>query len=157
MTANTGERADRDSVRDYPEGPGEIPGDTWALRLVASRHHAGRLSIEKAANACGLNPANWVRWEAGAKPRDPDRVEVSQAIADGLGMNFHWLLYGGPLLPARGRPVKRSARSRYPYVGRPVRVPLGQPNGGGRRIPATSPAQPIRTRRVIDRSQPVAA
>jgi hypothetical protein len=157
MTANTGERADRDSVRDYPEGPGEIPGDTWALRLVASRHHAGRLSIEKAANACGLNPANWVRWEAGAKPRDPDRVEVSQAIADGLGMNFHWLLYGGPLLPARGRPVKRSGRVRPAYLSPPVRVARRHTNGGARRVTSTSSPQPMVPRRVIDRTQPVAA
>jgi hypothetical protein len=152
MTANTGERDDRDSVREYPEGPGDIPADTWAFRLVASRYHAGRLSIEKAAIRCGLNPANWVRWEAGAKPRDPDQLEVSQAIAEGLDMNLKWLLFGGPLLSARGRPVKRTGRVRPTYLAPTFRPIVARAKV---RVRASDPKRSIR--RVVDRSQPVAA
>jgi hypothetical protein len=133
MTASTGERDERQSPREYPEGPGDIPADTFALRLVASRHHAGRLSIEQAAARCRLsdgeklNSGNWANWENGVQPRD--RVEVARAVAEGLGMDFNWLLLGGPLLPARGRPVRKSNRITGTYRGLPVRVAARHASG----------------------------
>jgi hypothetical protein len=81
MTANTGERENRDIPREYPEGPGDVPADTWAARLVLSRYHAGRLSIEKAAERCGINPGNWVRWENG-RPRAKDPIRPIRRVVD---------------------------------------------------------------------------
>jgi hypothetical protein len=155
MTANTGERERWDERRDYPEGPGDIPADTFAARLVLARHHAGRLSIEKAADRCGLNSGNWVRWEDGALPRD--KVEVAEAVAEGLGMNLKWVLHGGPLLSGRGRPTRSGRRITDGYPRVPVyptrRNPIG--GAGGARYPSTK--QAVRRPRVIDRNQPVAA
>lgn len=155
MTANTGERDDRESARDYPEGPGDIPADTWALRLVASRHHAGRLSIAKAAARCGIDPDKWVRWEAGAQPRE-DKVEVTEAIAEGLGMNLTWLLFGGRLLPSRGRPTKRPGGLNRRSVQRHVRPTDTRPNGRAANAASASPVQAIRRPQLIDRTQRVA-
>jgi transcriptional regulator with XRE-family HTH domain len=156
MTASTGERDDRENAaRDYPEGPGDIPADTFALRLMASRHHAGRLSIEQAAARCGLNSGNWAHWENGRRPLD--KYEVAQDVAEGLGMNLKWLLEGGPLLPARGRPTRKARRITDGYPRVPVyptrRNPIG--GAGGARYPSTK--QAVRRPRVIDRNQPVAA
>lgn len=119
MTASTGDPAATASTTHSPPpgAQGDIPADTFGARLVLARYHAGRLSIEKAAEKCGLNSGNWVRWEDGALPRD--KVEVAQAISDGLGINFNWLLLGGPLLSARGRPTGKVSANRvtpeYPY------------------------------------------
>lgn len=157
MTANTGERDERDVA--YPQGAGDIPADTFALRLVASRHHAGRLSIEQAASRClkndgePLNAGNWANWEAGVRPRD--KVEVARAVAEGLGMNFNWLLLGGPLLPARGRPVRKSRTITGTYCRPTIRSAEVRVIGRGPNV-LPSPAQPVRQRRVIDRSHPVA-
>lgn len=152
MTASTGERDDRDQARDLPEGPGDIPADTFALRLLAARHHAGRLSIEKAAERCGLNSENWRRWEDGALPRD--KVDVAQAISTGLDINFNWLLLGGALLPARGRPVKRTTPVRRSYLRVSDHPRDTRPPGG----PQTGDVgQTVRRNRLIVRNRPVAA
>jgi hypothetical protein len=85
MTASTGEPAATSSAEaPPPTGPGDIPADTFGARLVLARYHAGRLSIEKAAERCGLNSEGWRRWEDGSKPRD--KIEVAQAaMADVRG------------------------------------------------------------------------
>jgi transcriptional regulator with XRE-family HTH domain len=157
MTANAGEQDERSNApNDSTHAPpGDRPADTFAARLVLTRHHAGRLSIEQAAKACGLNAGTWHHWENGKIPRN--QLDVAQAISDGLGMDFHWLLLGGPLLPARGRPVRKSSRITGTYRGLPIRATEARVIGGARRTAAASSAQPIRARRVIDRSQPVAA
>lgn len=102
-SANLRQAADSDSDSDQRL---DIPADTLSARLVLARHHAGRLSIEQAAARCGLNSGNWVRWEDGARPRD--RVEVCEAVSQGLRLDLNWLIFGGPLTPARGRPTKRA-------------------------------------------------
>jgi hypothetical protein len=108
-----------------------------------------------APKACGLNAGTWHHWENGKIPRN--QLDVAQAISDGLGMDFHWLLLGGALLPARGRPTRkaRGITDGYPRV--PVyptrRNPIG--GAGGARYPSTK--QAVRRPRVIDRNQPVAA
>lgn len=106
MTANAGEN-ERMSAEDE-ERHGDVPADTFAVRLVLVRHHAGRLSIEKAAEKCGLNAGNWANWEGGRQPRD--RAEVAGAIADALGVDFNWLFWGGPLEGPKGRPVRHLAK-----------------------------------------------
>lgn len=153
MTANTGENGERaNSPSPSTEAAGgDIPADTFAARLVLSRHHAGRLSIEQAARTCGLNAGTWHHWETGKVPRN--QVDVAQAISEGLGMDFHWLLLGGPLLPARGRPVKRTGEIRLPYLKQAVRTTPCRSTG---RPAPDYAAQGVRRRRVIDRSQPVA-
>ena len=109
MTASTGEPGSITSAAPSPPpGPGDIPADTFGARLVLARYHAGRLSIEKAAERCGLNSEGWRRWEDGSKPRG--EVAVIQAIAEGLDINMHWLMFGGPLLPARGRPTQATVQ-----------------------------------------------
>lgn len=152
MNASTGKRDEQGQVHArLPGGPGDIPADTFAARLVLTRHHAGRLSIEKAASMCGLNSGNWVRWEDGALPRD--KVDVATAIAEALDINRDWLLFGGELTPARGKPTKRATGDTHGYRGRAVRPmgsrPVGRPRSG-------SPAQVARRPRLIDRSRPVA-
>jgi hypothetical protein len=155
MTATTGERDERDNARNYPEGPGDIPADTFALRLMASRHHAGRLSIEQAAARCGIKPGNWAHWENGRRPLD--KYEVAQDVAEGLGMNLKWLLEGGTLLPARGRPTRSGRRITGGYPRVAVYPTRGNPIGGGNGTRYSSTKQAIRRPRVIDRNQPVAA
>lgn len=154
MTASTGDPAATASTSDSPtpQAQGDIPADTFGARLVLARYHAGRLSIEKAAAKCGLNSGNWVRWEDGALPRD--KVEVAQAVSDGLGINREWLLWGGPLLSSRGGLAKRPPTNTVRYLRRPVRPIDSDLNN---RPCAGTAAQPVRARRVIDRSQPVAA
>lgn len=152
MTASTtGGRANPDQERDYPDGPGDIPADTFALRLMASRHHAGRLSIEQAATRCGLNPGNWAHWENGRIPSD--KFEVAEAVAEGLGMNLMWLLRGGTLLPAKGRRTKRATRLNPGSVQWPIRPadtwPIGRPL-------SASPAQATRRPRIVDRTHRLA-
>lgn len=153
MTASTGERDDREDARDYPEGPGDIPADTFALRLVASRHHAGHLSIREAADKCGLNRGSWQDWERGRRPQD--MVDVARAVANGLGMNFNWLLLGGSLLPARGRPTRKVRRITDGYPRVAVRPSDGRPNGRSSAV-RPSVSQTIRRPQVIVRPQRVA-
>lgn len=152
MTANSGERGEPSAATRPPaSSAGAIPADTFAVRLYLARFHAGRLSIEKAAERCGLNSGNWVRWEDGALPRD--KVEVAQAVSDGLGIDFDWLLLGGPLLSGRGRVTVRRGGNTVGYP-RLSRWPIVVGTNGGRR--AKIPATRYRRRRTIDRSKPVA-
>jgi hypothetical protein len=116
MTASTGDAAAIAGATSSPTSPaqGDIPADTFGARLVLARYHAGRFSIEKAAEKCGLNSENWRRWEEGAKPRD--KVDVAQAVSEGLGINLNWILFGGPLLPAaRGRAIDQNQADTVPY------------------------------------------
>lgn len=136
MTANTGERADRG--RGYPEGPGDIPADTFGLRMMVSRHHAGRLSIEQAAARCGINPGNWAHWENGRRPLD--KVEIARSIADGLGVNFNWLLLGGPLVPVSGRPPQAIGRA----PRRDSFEPLDRAERRARQVNEDSPTMDVR-------------
>ena len=85
-----------------------VPADTFDHRLMLARSHAGRLTIQEAATKCGFTHQSWSNWEHGRVPRD--KAEVADAIAEGLGIDRDWLLYGGPLTP----PVRvRRVRSTY--------------------------------------------
>lgn len=155
-TASTGERDERANTR--PATPtGDIPADTFAARLVLARHHAGRLSIEKAAALCGVNHGSWANWESGARPRD--KIEVGQAIASGLGIDLDWLLFGGPLAGPRGVPTKRAAAGtdrpdglnrRYAVVANrpPDNRPKGGPRSGRQTVSPVGTAAPRRAARI---------
>lgn len=141
MQASTGNTTDQ---------RGDIPSDTFAARLVLTRHHRGRLSIEKAAERCGLNAEGWRRWEDGAQPRD--KADVVEMISEELQIDRDWLMYGGALTPAQGRLTKRSARltDRYVAVRRSGRHrrPFGVPATGATAKAARRPKLVDRTLRL---------
>jgi hypothetical protein len=148
MTATTGERDERANAQTAGgDEAADIPADTFAARLVLARHHAGRLSIEKAAALCDINPGNWAHWEGGRRPRD--KVEEARKISEALRIDFDWLLFGGPLVGQRGRPVSRRVTTGYPRTST-VRPPDQRSSGhaGG----AVRPNAPRRPQR---RSNPV--
>ncbi len=153
-TASAGGLSADASARSSPiyEGPGDVPADTFAVRLLLSRHHAGHLSIREAAERCGLGRGAWTNWERGAIPSD--KFETAEAVAEGLGMNLIWLLRGGSLLPARGRRTKRPSAFNPGSVQWSVRPADTRPNG--RPLTGSSPSQSVRRPRLIDRSQRVA-
>jgi transcriptional regulator with XRE-family HTH domain len=84
-----------------------VPADTFAGRLMLSRLHAGNLTIQEAAQRCGLVDQSWSNWEHGRLPRD--RVEIVEAISEGLNVDRDWLMYGGPL--AIASPRRRKLRT----------------------------------------------
>jgi transcriptional regulator with XRE-family HTH domain len=91
-----------------------VPSDTFDHRLMLARSHAGRLTIQEAAAKCGVTHQSWSNWERGRIPRD--KVEVADAIAEGLGIDRDWLLHGGPLTsPDKPR------RLRVAYARRSIR------------------------------------
>lgn len=82
-----------------------IPADTFANRLLLARRLAGT-SIEDAASACRLNKSSWANWENGKRPQR--LVEICEVISEKLDIDFNWLLLGGALESARGRPTDRA-------------------------------------------------
>ena len=143
---------------------GDIPTDTLAVRLILARHHAGKLSQREAAEKCGVNYGSWSNWEDGRKPRD--LLDVVRKVADGLQINYEWLLFGGPLTSARGvpvpkRPVEDTGRYRPVSAGAsrpPVRPTTGRPKvrtDPGRPISPVAPGRravyvnPVRSSEVI--------
>jgi hypothetical protein len=133
----------------------DIPGDTFSVRLVIARHHAGRLSIEQAAKQCGLNPGNWAHWEDGRRPRDA--FDVAHAVSEGLQIDRDWLMFGGPLLGARGRPAKRAVEDtgRYRHLSSGPTPGTVRPQTGRPKVrtdsqrPISPPARPSSGRRAV--------
>jgi transcriptional regulator with XRE-family HTH domain len=148
MTANPGEP--QTSATPTPQG--RIPADTFAVRVLLSRHLAG-LTVRDAAEQCGLNDATWSTWESGRLPRD--YPGVCRAIADGLDVDFMWLMLGGPLEAPRGKPVaKRVKKIGSPIASRPFgpcvdrpkarvdqRTSMGQTGPGRRAVILTQTAR----------------
>jgi hypothetical protein len=151
MTASTGDSREQQEPADIATKRGAIPADTFAARLILTRHHNGHLSIREAADVCGLGRGAWTNWERGARPSD---VQIYTIIADKLKMDLEWLMFGGDLLPARGRPVKRPSRSTDRY-SRVALCPAKTGTNGLTRTGATT--QPVRRSNVIVRSHPAAA
>lgn len=73
-----------------------VPQDTFGARLALVRHQLGRLSVEEAAQRCGLAPSTWRTWEAGVRPQDTQ--EVVRRIAGATGADRDWLMWGGHLV-----------------------------------------------------------
>lgn len=140
-TASTGEGRERE-LAPTAASEGDIPADTLANRLLLARTHAGYLTVKEAAERCGLNYGSWSNWERGARPRE--LLDVVRAIADGLHMNYEWLLFGGPLLPARGKPTKRLDTDSCGYHSAPTGpVRITTRPGGVRPKGRTDPQRPI--------------
>lgn len=93
---------------------GRVPADTLSNRLLLARKLAG-MTIDEAAEAADVTPSSWANWEKGMRPQR--ETDVIGAIADALDIDFNWLLFGGPLTPARGKPTKRAGRqAQHPEV-----------------------------------------
>jgi transcriptional regulator with XRE-family HTH domain len=100
----TGEEREQMATNSGIRRHGGIPADTFANRLILVRAFAGYATVKDAAERCGLNYGSWSNWERGARPRD--LLDVVQKISNGLGINYNWLLFGGPLLGPKGQPVQ---------------------------------------------------
>lgn len=104
-----------------------VPLDTFGARLAVLRQHLGGWNVKRAADACGLDDQKWRNWEAGkSKPRDLEGV--ARQIADATGVDYVWLMAGGPL---RSRcfsvvPVDdHSAQMEFSFLPDPPLVALG--------------------------------
>lgn len=87
------------SIMNAPQpGRAIAAEDTFALRLHMLRFIAGQLSQEQAAALTGQKASTWATWENGAKPRGMN--DVVSKIADGLGCDKGWLMFGGPITMA---------------------------------------------------------
>lgn len=94
-------------MTEQPARPGRIPADTLSNRIVLARRMAG-LTIEEAAEVTGLSKSSWANWENGMRPQR--ETDVIQVIAAALDIDRNWLMFGGPLTPARGKPTGRAGR-----------------------------------------------
>lgn len=98
------------SAAEVHDGPGIVPDDTFASRLDRIRKHFG-LTIEQAAERTGLNYGSWSNWERGMRPRR--EVEVAEQIAESLGVDLNWILFGDR---PRKSAVRRTDTPRYEMV-----------------------------------------
>lgn len=130
MTASNGDTGDREDASPDTDG---IPADTFANRLLLSRAYAGHLSIREAADLCGYGRGAWTNWERGARPVDV--LEVARVISDKMKIDHDWLLFGGPLVSGRGRPVKRSRMANTRQFRRLAKKPTGAHPNGPRNTP----------------------
>jgi transcriptional regulator with XRE-family HTH domain len=120
---------------------GRIPADTFSNRLLLARKLAG-MTIREAAAQTGLNYGSWSNWENGKRPLDI--LDVCRKIADGLDVDFNWLLLGGQLAGPHGMPTRPGRDTvRYRRVtDRPMSVrPDGRPRTGS---PPNGPRRPVR-------------
>ena len=70
---------------------GWVPQQDFATRLLLARRHLG-LTVREAAMRCGIHYATWSTWERGSRPQD--MASAVQAVADGLGADRDWLMWG---------------------------------------------------------------
>lgn len=91
---------------------GAIPVDSFANRLMLARATADHLSIREAADLCDIGRGAWTNWEKGARP--VDLIECATVIADKLGVDKEWLIFGGTLAPAGPRRQLRRGRVTLP-------------------------------------------
>lgn len=73
------------------------PADTFGNRLALLRHEL-HLTLEEAADRCGLKRATWRTWELGiSHPRNMAEVvdQIAAGLArDGQEVNRAWLAWG---------------------------------------------------------------
>lgn len=74
------------------------PQDTFELRLLTARHHAG-LKPGAAAALVGVTAQSWRNWEAGRYTAAARKPSMLAYIAARLRVNEEWLRDGGPLAP----------------------------------------------------------
>jgi transcriptional regulator with XRE-family HTH domain len=108
---------------------GRVPADTLSNRLVLARKLAG-LTIDQAADAAGVKSSSLANWEQGMRPQR--ETDIVAAIAEAYDVDYHWLLFGGPLTPARGKPTKRVAgRAERSGAETATLLGLGEPPTSG--------------------------
>lgn len=109
-------------------GGGTIPVDSFGNRLMLARAHAGHISIREAADLCNIGRGAWTNWEKGARPVDV--IDVVEVIAEKLGVDREWLLFGGQLSAADRRTRRRlssgSSQATASYLRQDER-PTGHP------------------------------
>lgn len=127
---------------------GEIPLDTWATRLVIARTQRG-LTKEEAADKAGVNRSSWSNWENGTVPRG--QLEVTRRIANALGYDLNWLLWGGPLASEHGGPEGPDGLPRLDsnqrdsdYMSDTQLIQLGQERENRRTSRSNRPRNPFR-------------
>lgn len=149
MTANTNDPQPQAQDIGVP-ARGRIPSDTFSNRLLLARKLAG-MTIEEAAEAAGVKKSSWANWENGRRPHGI--IEVCQAIAESLDVDFNWLLLGGPLAGPRGLPTKRPSSPTHEYLPVPIRPRDNRPSGRSgtaqdRATTGPSPRRPARISRM---------
>lgn len=77
-----------------------IPLDTFPLRLVISRLHAGHKTADAAARAVGVSGQTWLNWESGKHTESAKRPSMTHWIAERMEVDEKWLREGGPLREA---------------------------------------------------------
>lgn len=106
------------------------PRDSFALRLAIVRAHMGWGNRAEMAEALGFSDQGIKNWEQGRVPRN--MPEVCRRIAEVTGLDYTWLMVGGPLEPEDGsgpHPVawlsdrRRTDRRRNGAGQRPVQKP----------------------------------
>lgn len=88
-----------------------IPADSLANRLILIRRELG-LSQREAALRCGVGFGSWQSWENGSAPRNALRDLVW--VAERLGVDRDWLMFGGPLRPDDGLELPRRESNSEP-------------------------------------------
>jgi hypothetical protein len=73
-----------------------IPLDTFGARLAIIRQYMGGWNVTRAAEACGIDHQSWRTWESGQR-RPRDYPVTCQTISERLGIDYIWLMVGGPL------------------------------------------------------------
>jgi hypothetical protein len=73
-----------------------VPKDTFGARLAIVRQTLGGWNVKRAAQHCGIDDQTWRNWEAGKNP-PRDMEGVCRQIAKATGINYRWLMIGGPL------------------------------------------------------------
>jgi len=83
---------------------GDVPHDTFEMRLAIARFHAGNISAKEAALRVGVSGQAWRNWEAGKSP-GAHQPAMLAFIAHQLGVDEHWLRDGGSLASPDDRPT----------------------------------------------------
>lgn len=72
------------------------PLDSFGARLALVRQQMGGWNVKRMADHCGIQDASWHNWESDRiKPRDLHAV--CRTISDATGVDYVWLMVGGPL------------------------------------------------------------
>jgi transcriptional regulator with XRE-family HTH domain len=95
---------------EFPDTSGPwVPVDSFGARLALVRQSM-KWNVSQAAKACGVPAASWTTWERGARCRDV--YEVARRVADATGVDYAWLMVGGPL----GDPIRSRCLALTPLV-----------------------------------------
>jgi len=107
-----------DRMSTQSEVSGAIPADIFELRLAIARAHAGGISAKEAALRVGVSGQTWRNWENGVHSDAARKPAMLRYIAEQLGVDEHWLRYGGPLTApdAPSTPASTETTRWYPLA-----------------------------------------